>query len=321
MRDRKIVAGVNSSCCAGCGGDSGGGQCNCSTGYFTQCPGTGGALCCSAKEWDADITASGSCICTVGTGFWNLATGSGGTVLTPPNTPGLFTGNENAIPQPPPTDGKLFEGTWTLNMTNTKRCVGGFNSIRSTGTLRFDYIYYGFSEDTNTWGMIAREYEITWTDEPGVNLMNVAATVNNIGSQLPFVPVAQPTVPTSIFPPVWGPLVACVEAYSTGSLQFPNALPWYGMIGGPSLYPGAGFFPELGYYTYTGIANGSNNCAIRSNNSRFDWVLYGLPGGNGPFTQDDWQAMGNASQQVAFSLNVRVLTPCDPDPCDGFGGL
>lgn len=313
---RVILAAAGDPCC--CGGTGGTDPCACNSAEFTTCPGNGDPLCCSGKEWDATITASGSCTCTCG--LWNLQTGSSGTIGTPPNTEGAFTGDEDAIPDPPPDDDKLFEGTWSLSVTITKRCVAGFSQYRSSGTLQVDYLYYGYREDSNTWGTITDTYEVVWADEQGADMMGVTATVNNADGLFPFVPVPHRAVPTALFPPVWGPIADCYETYTTGGLLFSNEVPWYGVSG---TLGGAVFLPEAGYHSMSGTANASNACSYRSNSSTFNWVLYGLPGGDGPFVEADWIPVGGATQEASFALSINVITDCDPDPCEegARGGL
>lgn len=305
---RKVVRGTSSACCCGSGTD----PCECATGYFRECPDAGDDLCCSALEYDADITASGSCSCTVDPSAWCTATAS---TDTPPNRPGLFIGDALAVPDPAPDGGVLFSGTWSVNMVVSQRCSGGVGTLTTSGTLRLDYTYYGFREASNSWGPISDTAEITWTSRPAYNAMQQHATVSRLNMLPAGLTYTEP--PAALFPFLCGPISACVEAYPNGSLLVAGtSVPWYGLIG---TLGGAIFLPQAGYNEFNATASGSNTCTVRSNSARFDWTLYGSSGGDTP-TQ---VAMGGATQEYAFSQIVYVYRECESDPCasGALGGL
>lgn len=293
-----ILSDAEDPCC--CGGGTSGTPCSCHSGTFTECPGSGDTICCSALTYTATISATGSCECNVDPTKWQLSeTGQ----------PGLFTGDEDAIPDPPPTSGVLFEGTWSLDMTVTKTCVDGFNQVRSSGTLAYDYVYYGYDEGTATWGEITDTVSFVWTDEPGSNVMGLAATVDPFVN-IPFPAVAASALlamPRGLLPFILGPQTDCVESWPNGSLSYiSDRVPWYGLRG---TLAGVIFYPNAGFNEYQANVSGSNSCAVRENDSRVEWDLLGLDGDGDP------QVYGSAVQEYDVGVVISATTECDPDPC------
>lgn len=305
-----ILADEGDPCC--CGGGASGEPCECVIRLYGDCPGDVADQCCSALEYDAVITASGSAYSAVDPSLWRFQTNT---------QSGLFYNLYGfaELPDPPPTDGVLVDLEWSIDATVSVRCVKGVRTVTSTGSYYFAAVWY--AEVDGVFGMQERFESGSWTDGVGSGLppwFGATASRDRTAIQ----PIGMPVNMADFFngvvgayPPVTAPASLCSETYGTGSLTFEiGRAPIPGLNVDPLDPMGRTFVPfEQAAFSYTGSATGSNSCDGFSQSASFSWDLFAAPSAE---TGGPVFSAGSGSQSYSVSVDLNVLTDCDPDPCD-----
>lgn len=298
-----LLANEGDPCC--CGGGGTGKPCDCTCGNSVECGEGGADLCCCALEWDATYTASGSCQCNIDTSVWQEATTSQFGVFSEGTTP----------TSPAPDSGvtaNLFDGSWSIEFTATRRCVNGIVVGRTYGTYQLDYVYYLFYLDgvSGAAGYTSSTIEINFDFPHVINYMDVFdgdfqvwETAFGGGT-----PGDGEDVPVPMFPLLQSPSGdLCSLAYDSATSLFSGTYPWSGTAP-------ASFIPYT-YGSWSGSTTRSRSCSSRSGSTSETWVLNAIKY-VGPFISPEELGVGSATREYSWSLSIDVITPCDPDPCD-----
>jgi len=280
VRDRKIATGIDTSCCAGCGGT--GGPCSCFSANFRACPGDAAAFCCSAKQFDVITTVRCATLTTIDPSAWGLP---------------LF--GYSPVSSPVPSDGVLLDGYWEYVNTLSVRCIDGNQSIAQVGTFRWGVEWYVGNVDNNV-----SNGERSWSIPPGDSGARTVPT--GYGNAVDFDPMIGGVFPSEVgaadsaldalYPPLLATISDCVESYGVGSLAT-SRVP-YVFVPPNFAYGGA---------QVTGSGTTSSDCTYRTSSMRFNWSFLGAGG----------VAYGSSSQEWDMSDQTIVYEECDADPCGG----
>jgi len=317
---RLIVAPSTALCC--CSGTPGTFDCDCAVRQYGTCPGDLLTEENSGVEYDTRVVASGTCYSVVSAPLWRFATES---------DEGLFWDlyGYAELPDPPPTDGVLVDITWSIDVVVAVRCPGTSRARTATSSGSYSYAgtWYRKDPDTGVWGMATASASNSWIG------YDLSATAN--ASSCPwFGDLAQSTrtkllnlgVPGALwafldsvngaYPPLTGPISACVETYPAGSLAGfgTDRVPLPGLDVEPP-DPAARLFVPSYYsaYAYSGTSGAANTDVASSQEASFTWTWLAARGFGSP---GDPITAGSATQTYEWRTNTDVVTPCDPE-----GGL
>ena len=302
------VRGTDSTCCCA----SPGGKCSCTQATSLdrrECPDTGDELCCSAYEWDATYSASGSATCGVDASMWVEATSS---------QIGLWS-SSSGIPSPAPDNlvvNNLLDSSWSMDYTVTQRCTDGVTVRTTEGTYIHDYSIYG---DTGggTYGYLTDSLEINFSYSGGPNEFDrFSGDFFGAGAIADPDAIPPPAMPDAIdgaihIPLLLQPQSGCSQNYNESGIAITgHRYPWLPFEDiAPSL-----FYPQEGFSTFSGTTAISRTCTARSGSASETWVLQALD------ISDPLDTVlvgaGSASRSYTWSCSVTVVTECDPDPCE-----